>query len=807
MKTLDRYVIREVIPPFLLSLVIFTFILEIPPVMRELERLVAKGVSWGTAGTILLTLIPQGLGLTIPMATLTGILIGLGRLSSDREAVALLACGVSPYRLLRPILAFSLAATAATLYVMLEAIPDANQTFREITFDLVSKKVATDIRPRVFFEEFPGFVLYIRDEEPDGGGWKDVLVADNSKPESPMVYLANRGRVVIDREAQMVQLQLEDGAQYSSGKPGQSGIYEFSKQVQVPLDPRTVFQRQELPRTVTEKSIAELRADAERKLLKEGYSPHPEIMYTQQKFSIPVACLVFGIIGLALGLSSARDTKMAGFVVGLVVVFVYYALLEVGAAQTRGHYREIEDAARIAKNPAILINANWTFAYLARWWPNIVMGLFGLGALVWRARYAQRGLPVAIPLKVPRLPVGWQAQADAPAPPATATPAARVPVRGARGQRVVIVVRFPRLRIPGGMGILDRYISRLYLRIMALSFAGLLGLFYISTFVDKAEKVFKGDATTGQVFTFMAYSTPEFIYFIIPLAVLLSVLVTFGLLSRTGELTVTKACGISLYRTALPVLALSVVGSAVLFGLEQRVLAQSKRKAEMLDNQIRKLPTRTFNPINRRWIVARDNSIYHYAFYDPQQKVLTSLSVYRPRVDAWRLASHTYAATASYKQQSWTAVRGWERDYTRDPAGYREFADRQLPLEPPDYFGSETPIAQFMTVPELQKHIADLQASGFNWTPLAVELQRKIAFPFVTVVMTLLAVPFGVTTGRRGALYGIGIGIAIALAYWILLHVFLAIGGAGLLPPFLAGWSANIIVAGAAAFLLLNTRT
>ena len=112
-----------------------------------------------------------------------------------------------------------------------------------------------------------------------------------------------------------------------------------------------------------------------------------------------------------------------------------------------------------------------------------------------------------------------------------------------------------------------------------------------------------------------------------------------------------------------------------------------------------------------------------------------------------------------------------------------------------------------MTVPELRTHIADLKASGFNSLPLEVELQRKMAFPFVTLVMTLLGVPFGVTTGRRGALYGIGIGIVIALAYWVISSVFIAVGSAGMLPPFLAAWSANVIFAGAAAFLFLNTRT
>src|ERR1700704_5364754 len=101
-RTLDRYVIREVLPPMILSLLIFTFILEIPPVMEQLEALVAKGVSWGTAATMLLMLVPQALGLTIPMSLLVGLLIGLGRMSGDRETVALLACGVSPYRLVRP---------------------------------------------------------------------------------------------------------------------------------------------------------------------------------------------------------------------------------------------------------------------------------------------------------------------------------------------------------------------------------------------------------------------------------------------------------------------------------------------------------------------------------------------------------------------------------------------------------------------------------------------------------------------------------------------------------------------------------
>ncbi|CAN5878502.1 hypothetical protein BH18ACI5_BH18ACI5_13890 [soil metagenome] len=797
MRTLDRYVIREILPPFLLSLLIFTFILEIPPVMRSLEELVSKGVSWGVAGRILLTLVPQGLGLTIPMATLTGILIGLGRISADREAVALLACGVSPYRLLRPILAFALLMAGATTYVMLRAIPDANQAFREITWNLVSKKVKSDIRPRMFFTDFPGFVLYARDEAPDGGGWRDVMVADTRKEGRTDFFFAGSGDLVIDQANQRIDLVLSEGKRYSTGAPGESEVYSFpgNPGLILSLDPKTVFSRGEIPRTITEKSIADLKVDAAAKLAARPapLSPHPELMYIHQKFSIPVACLVFGVIGLALGLTSSRDTKMAGFVVGLIVVFAYYGILELAAQQTRGHYRDLELARQLA-------SASWMNAHLARWWPNIIMGTFGIGALIWRARFAQRGLPVSFPVRVPQLPTGWQRQAPQPAQSPSGRPAV-----SRRPQRVVLVVKFPRIRVPG-VGILDRYISRLYIHIAGLSTFALLGLFYIASFLDRSEKIFKGQATTGKVLEFLLYSSPQFIYFVIPIAALLSVLVTFGTLSRTSELTVMKACGVSLYRTALPIVFLSFVGSGLLYTLEQRVLAQSNRRAEALDDEIRNRPARTFNPLTRQWIVARDGGIYHYGLFDPEQRMLTALSIYTPAAQRWELQSQSFATTAQYRN-GWTGVKGWSRDYSADPPLLSEFARRPLALEPPDYFGTEQPIAQLMTVPELRKHIADLKASGFNWMPSAVELQRKIAFPFVTVVMTLLAVPFGVSTGRRGTLYGIGIGIAIALVYWVMSSVFIAVGSAGALPPFLAAWSPNIIVAGAAAVLFLNTRT
>ena len=119
MRTLDRYVIREVLAPFALALLVFTFILIIPFILDQAESWVAKGVPWPIILRAMVTLLPQALGLTIPMSLLVGVLVAFGRLSGDREVVAMLACGLSPLRLLRPAVLIAVLGWAATSYVLI----------------------------------------------------------------------------------------------------------------------------------------------------------------------------------------------------------------------------------------------------------------------------------------------------------------------------------------------------------------------------------------------------------------------------------------------------------------------------------------------------------------------------------------------------------------------------------------------------------------------------------------------------------------------------------------------------------------
>ena len=780
LRTIDRYVLREIVPPTILALLIFTFILEIPPLMDVAEKLIAKGVSAATIMRIMVTLLPQALGVTIPMALLVGLLMGLGRLSGDREAVALQACGVSLYRLLAPALVLGLAGWAATAYVMVVALPDANQAFREITYNIIAARAESEVKPRVFFEDFPNMLLYVRDVPTDGTGWTDVFLADTTNAVQPDVYVAARGRMVLDREHRRVEVLLEDGTRHrvNPDAPDTYEVFEFD-QLSFALDPETVFPQSGPQRGARELSIGELRAEASR-LVDAGLPYHRPILELHKKFSIPVACLVFAVLGLALGVTNRKDSKLASFVLGIGVIFVYYIIMYVGESLAKG---------------------GLVSAHLAMWLPNIVLGLSGVGLLLERSR-GDRGGRISIALPWP-----WRRHRSEPEGPAAGSARSATRTGSAPRSGVVVVVRIPHIEWPG-WNLLDGYVLGVYGRIVGLAMVGLLGIFHIATFIDLSDKLFKGETTSGVLAQYLWFATPQFLYYIIPISALIGTLVTIGLLTKSSELVVMKACGVSLYRVALPLLALGVAWSAVLFGLEESILGRSNRRADQIRHVIRGGSPRTFDVLNRKWLIGKNGNIYHYLYYDPSAIELNGLSVY-DLDDEWQLARRTYAAQVVFRDTEWQASRGWVRELgpRTAPARYEHFEASVLPLEAPDYFMTEHPDAERMTYPQLQRYIVDLQAGGFNVIPHLVALQRKVAFPFVTIVMTLLAVPFAVTTGSRGTLYGVGIGVVLAIGYWIIISIFGAIGNAGLLAPMLAAWGPNVLFGAGAAYLLLGVRT
>ena len=240
----------------------------------------------------------------------------------------------------------------------------------------------------------------------------------------------------------------------------------------------------------------------------------------QQKFSIPAASLVLALIGLALGISHRKDGRFASFVLGFGVIFAYYVVLWT-----------VRAAALSGRLPA----------GLAAWIPNAIFGVAGVALLFWRAGSPDQPIRISIPAFWRR--AGKRAPRRASAADGSA-PASK---------QVVLVIRVPHLNLPRP-GLLDLYVSGQYLRIFFLGLFSLLGIFYISTFMDLADKLFRGSATSAMMLRYFFFQTPQFIYYVIPMAALVATLVTVGLMTKNSELVVMRACGISLYRTAAPLL-------------------------------------------------------------------------------------------------------------------------------------------------------------------------------------------------------------------------------------------------------------
>jgi LPS export ABC transporter permease LptF/LPS export ABC transporter permease LptG len=783
MRILDRYVIREILLPFAIALVVLTFVLIIPFILEQAEQLIEKGVSWPVILQLMATLLPMALGLTIPMALLVGALVALGRLAADREIVVFMACGVSPYRLLRPVAVLGTIAALVTLYVMIEWIPNANQTYREIIARVVADRAEQQVRPRVFFEDFPNTVLYVRDIQREGG-WKDVIAADTRQPAQPILYVARSGRMVVDRAAQTIHLVLVDGAQHAT-KSADPTAYEIArfKELTLSLDPQAVFPRTGPARGEREMSIAELKENIAA-LAGRNLPYHNLVIEIHKKFSIPVACLVFAVLAVGLGVSNRREGKLASFVLGIGVIFTYYVIMFSAHAMAKG-----------ALIPA------WT----AMWIPNVLLGGVGVALLMSRSR----GVGQTLRLRVPSITWRWRPMQSRHAPSNTTPPdgVAR------RRSGTVVVIRVPQFEVPRP-NLLDLYVARTYARMLVVCSVGIMGLFYISTFLDKSDKLFKGQVSLAMLLQYLWWETPQFLYYIIAIAVLLAAIITIGLLTKNSELIVMRACGISIYRTAVPLLIFAALASAVLFAFEERVLAVSNRRADYLNHIIKGGSPQTFDVVNRKWLVGRDGEIYHYQYFNPRLRELNVLSVFRFDPDTLALTERIYATQAVYRPSvandpdPWVATGGWLRQLAgAQVTKYMPFSTLRVALEPSDYFETEAPEPDRMNFAQLRRYIEELKTSGYTVLEHEVALQRKLAFPLVTLVMTLIAVPFAVTTGKRGAMYGIGVGIVLALVYWTAISVFAAFGASGLLPAGLAAWAPNLLFGATAAYLLLTVRT
>ncbi len=792
MSILSRYIFREVFVSSLIGGALFTFVLFIRSVGPVMELLVRSSVEPADVGRLFLLTLPQSLPYTVPMGVLVGVLISLGRLSTDGEITAMRAAGVPGRRVVAPITVFCLLGAALGAGMTLHVSPWAARERIAIGETLKISQATAAIQPRVFHENFPDKVLYVRDVIPGDGhivNWEGLFLADTRAPEErgsvsglnaavdgPRITIAERAIVVPLPEQNRLQIHLPHASSFEqSYDPTQYQAYQYEFGDQVIETRSDSFDGHAKPydQMSTRALWEETRTGEDR--VTAG------ILFNQ-RLALPIACLVLPMVGIPLAISTQRAGKSVGVILSVVLSFAYWMLLLAGTALA-------EDA----------LVPPW----LGVWMANLVFAALGL----WMLRQLDSpGRPDLLAMMGARVTC-WLNRARAisdsgPVEQYSEEKPRRVRDRKLLGAGALLEVFFR---------ISDRYILQRFFYYFAVTMAAFVSIWIVFSFFELLSDMLARQKLA--LFPpYVYYLIPFLIYETAPLAVLVATLVSFGLLAKHNELTAFRACGVSLYRLAAPILVCSLGMSALLFSLDDVYLPETNRRQDAIRDEIKGRPVRTFLRADRQWTFGQRERIFYHRYFDYQKKEMAPVFVYDFSVEPFALKRHISAERARWddQQRAWVFENGWVRDFENSRVvAFEQFEARAFAdiAETPDYFQKEEKQHQQMNWRELRAYILDLTQSGFDTVRLKVLWHRKFSFPIFVFAMALLALPFAMLTGHRGALAPVAFSLGLAIAYYALSALSEQLGRAGQLTPVMAAWGPALVFSLTGGYLFLRVRS
>jgi len=358
------------------------------------------------------------------------------------------------------------------------------------------------------------------------------------------------------------------------------------------------------------------------------------------------------------------------------------------------------------------------------------------------------------------------------------------------------------------ISVLSSYISREFIIIFLLSVCTFNVIYLVIDFFQSVDKLLEHSAPLRLVLWYYLLKTPIITFQTLPLAVLLSTLVTLGILSRHMEITAMKASGISLYRITRPVILISLAIAFINFFGNEYLSPYSFRKSQYIMDVdvLRRNHRASFKNLNI-WY-RDDSSIYNFQAFDPEHNTLKGITIYLFGPD-FQLRERVDAHDAVWEEDRWTlkdvTIR---RFHGRESMTVETHRQKVFAMNiTPETLRKVEKDMEEMGYGELKRYVRRLQKAGYDATKYVVDLQIKLSFPFVNLIMVFIGIPFALKTGRTGGFAaGIGISLAIGLTYWILLSVSRAFGHSGILPPLLSAWSPHLLFGGAGLITLMSIR-
>ncbi len=783
MGIISRFIFRDVASSALLGTVLITFVLFLQRVGKLFEILVRSSAAPAAVAQLFALAVPFALTFTVPLGVLVGVLIALSRMSTDGEITALRAAGVSSRRVVAPVLTFAFLGMMVTATASLWLTPySISKTYR-ILNQLVAAELTAEVQPRIFEEQFPDRVLYVGDVIQGAVvRWRNVFMADLRPPQErngakdergdgPRITVASEAIAVPDLSKNRIQLTMRNSSTHEVGKditqyfttgsPMGATLLEATKPNEVHAKEYTELDTIPLYR----EAYRNPRLDISKKI-----AARIELHW---RLALPPACILLALIGIPLGVSSRKGGKSAAFVLTIGLAFLYWIGLIAASGLARQHKLPVG---------------------LAVWLPNAVFAIFGVVLLV---RLESPGHRDWVGMATDAITRAWKwLRGSIPS-------ASSMPVRSTRHMQGFAFM--PQVA--------DAYILTSFLFYFVVFLTSFVLTFHIYTFFELLSDIVKNQIPMSKVLTYMLFLTPKLIYDSTPVSVLVAVLITFGILTKHNEITAFKACGVSLYRLAVPVLLASLILSAGLFAFDHYYVPQANRKQDALRNEIKGRAVQTYLRADRKWIRGLGSWIYYYKYLDPIEKVMAGVNVYELDPGDFHLTRQISAERARWEPRlgKWIFENGWARDFTRKGEKVQYFTGQTATFseltERPDYFIKEVLQDKQMNFEQLSSYIRELQQSGFDTIALQVQFYRKFAVPLFAAIMALLSIPFSFAMGNRGAMAGVAVSLGIGIAYIAVNMLSEQVGNVNLLPAALAAWSPDALFTLAGLYFFSRMRT
>jgi len=842
---LYRYIIRELLMPFLSSLSLIVFVFVMQQLVYQLDRVISKGLDPMVIIEVFMIQLAWIITLAIPMAILVATLTTFGRMSGDNEITSIKASGQSLGPMLIPVFAAATVLGVLTVYFNDLILPEANHKTANLLSDISRKKPSAFIEPKVLITDFPGYNIYTEEVNNKTGGLKNIRIFTDASGQDPSLTVADSGEIRLTPDQKYIELTLFNGETHSISRKNSDDYFvgKFARQVVAIKNIDSRFERTDSDyRGDREKNIATILSNIRefRKTdttLMQEYNNFIDTLIKRTDKADSIRLAFAGAVDTLCSIDSIHD--FAGWV----------SQVDPGNSQLQNALRPMGDLLDRLKR-RFHDNKKLIFQYkvevhkkFAIPFACVLFVLIGapLGIMARRG-----GMSVGASYSIFFFVIYWagliggENKADkAEIAPWIGMWSGNIFIALCGVVLMILMVRETTIRFdfivnlwknlfkskktrPGKSGLslilvpfkalfwLPRFIMRkifgilpMYLieTFMGYAFGVLIAIVVIFIAIDYVSNLRRFDGAPAiNIVLYYWYYLPWIIQIMIPIVLLLASMFSIGKLAKNSELTAMKAAGINLRQLTFPLLALGVILSIGSFYGGERILPQANYSRRLIQDNLKNPQASTIERLSgireyRRNFYYFSNPHTVYVFGEFNTSPQHTRNVERDRFRASRIIERIKAQEMIHDSTGWKFVNGTLRTFTDSSATLASFdtlTDSTLHATPIEMV-ARIKVKEELSYWELKGFIDAARKRGEKVQKYMGELDFKVALPFMNFIVILLGIAITARTGRRGGAVLFGIGLLLMFSYWIISRLAIVFAQNGHFPTLLGAWIGNII--------------